>query len=196
MISNKRLYIDTETTGTTSNSAVLQIAGIIEVNGEVKRTFEINMTPHLGADIQVNKDFHRVNGTKNVISQKRGYELFKRELEVYVNKFNPKEKFHFLAYNAPFDGARMYEFFRRNGDNFFHSYFFRPYICLMQRAAWVLAEERHLLPNFKLGTVCDHVGIDIDPDQLHDGTYDITKSRELKLKLDEIVLKRMINGRQ
>ncbi|WP_442879800.1 exonuclease domain-containing protein, partial [Cetobacterium sp.] len=46
----KKLFIDTETTGTTSNSAIVQIAGIITAGG-VEKEFDIKMRPHEGADI-------------------------------------------------------------------------------------------------------------------------------------------------
>ena len=47
----KILYLDTETTGITANSAVIQFAGIIEIDGEVKEEFNIRCKPHKDADI-------------------------------------------------------------------------------------------------------------------------------------------------
>ena len=50
----KLLYLDKETTGLTDNSAIVQIAGAIEVDGEVVEWFNIRCKPHVGADISEN----------------------------------------------------------------------------------------------------------------------------------------------
>lgn len=47
----KLLYLDTETTGISDNSAIVQIAGAIEIDDKVVEWFNIRCKPHNDADI-------------------------------------------------------------------------------------------------------------------------------------------------
>ena len=190
----KQCYIDLETTGLSPNAAILQVACIIVIDGKVKRRFVINMTPHPGATIECNSNFHTRYNTKRIMNQSRGFKKFVNELEVHVDKYNRDDKFHFIAYNGAFDSPKVREWFLRNDSNFYGSYFFNPFLCLMQRAMWTLQTVRTSLKNYQLGTLCRYLGIDIDEDRLHDGEYDIDRTYQLGLKLDEYIKNEFSNG--
>lgn len=189
----KQLFIDLETTGVTPGHAILQIACIVVVKGKVVRRFVINMNPSTKHIIAVNGDFHQRMKSKNVLSQKQGFDKFKKELEIYVDKYNPKDKYHFIAFNARFDGDMLRNFFYEMKDNFFGSYFHNPQLCLMQKAMWILQEDRNRLENYQLSTICEYLGIKLDKSKLHNGEYDIDISYQLNKRLDSLVEKKVIS---
>ena len=189
----KQLYIDLETTGLTEGCAILQIACIVVINRKITRRFVINMNPSTNHRIERNGEFHQRHRTKNVLSQKRGFEKFIKELEIQVDKYKPKDKFHFIAFNAGFDSTFLRNWFLENKYNYFGSYFHNPALCLMQKAMWILQEDRNELENYQLGTICEHVGIKINKHKLHDGEYDIDISYQLDTRLDNL-LKQKLNS--
>ena len=71
-----------------------------------------------------------------------------------------------------------------NGDKYYGSYFWHPPICVMNMAAQKLAHRRADLPNFKLTTVAEAIGVACEGNA-HDATYDITLTREVYKKLLE-----------
>ena len=58
------------------------------------------------------------------------------------------------------------------------SWFWTPPVDLMSAAAMLVGDERRQLQNFKLGTVCDHLGIKPGGD-LHDANVDVEMTIEL-----------------
>lgn len=172
----KLCFIDVETTGLYHNSAIVQVAGIIRIKGKISRTFDIRMRPRPGDVITVNKDF---NLGKKTVSQEEGFLEFKSILEEFVNPYDKEDKFHFVAYNAPFDTGHIRNWFKSFNNNYFGSYFFNPSICVMQIAAHKLMSKRIELENFKLMTVAKYFGIRIVESKLHDAVYDIMKTKDL-----------------
>jgi DNA polymerase III epsilon subunit-like protein len=189
----KQVYIDIETTGLTNNNAIIQIAGIVVTGGSIKRRFVINMKPDHGQKIKVNKDFHVINKSKNVLTQKEGFAKFCKELELFVDKYNPKDKFQLIAYNAEFEQDKLFNFFKYHNCNFYGSYFHRPALCLMQKSAWVLQDKRAKLENFQQSTVAKELKIKVIEERLHVADYDIELSYEVNKKLDEFVKNKILN---
>jgi len=179
----KYCYIDVETTGLDhTKSAVWQLAGLIEVSGEKKEFFEYKIAPFEGAvlddyALKMNKLTPEILSSfteENIV-----YLAFKNMLSKYVDKYNPKDKFFFVGYNASFDEKFTREIFHRQKDKFFGSFFWYPPIDVMTIACLFLKNERARIPNFKLSTVCRYIGIDVEESKLHDASYDI----ELTMKL-------------
>jgi DNA polymerase III subunit epsilon len=172
---NKRLYIDCETTGVfPDKNAVIQIAGVVVIDGVEREEFNLRAAPFAGQIIE--DGALKVNGrTREEIASYPAPVLTYRELigiiTKYVNRFDKGDKFHFVAYNSPFDNQFIREFFTRSGDKYFGSYFWTPDLCIMRQAAQVLNRERHLLKDFKLGTVAEYLGIHTA--DLHDAMADI-----------------------
>ena len=56
----KILFFDTETTGIDSTlHSLIQIAGIIDIDGEVKETFSFNVKPH--PEFEIDNDALKIN---------------------------------------------------------------------------------------------------------------------------------------
>lgn len=180
---SKLFWTDTETSGVKYNSAIVQIAGIFEIDGVVDNEFSIRMRPHDGADINA-KALEHNNLTKEEImdykDHKSQFNLFKEYLEEYVDPFDPQDKFVVCGYNVKFDCDMIRALFTRCGDKFYGSWFFWPVIDVQTLVAEHLAKTGLRLKNYQLSTICNHFGIEINA---HEALSDIQATRELYYKL-------------
>lgn len=160
----KELFIDIETNDSldSKTGVITQIGYIYRVDGKLKEEKNIN-----------NHDNHNRNL----------YRTFTSCLDKMVNKYNKDDKLYFIAYNARFDNDFIREMFLQNNDKYFGSYFYSPYLCIMNLAAFKYQRKGRRPENFKLGTVCKDMGIKVDDTKLHDALYDIKLSKELYNKL-------------
>lgn len=182
----KIIYMDTETTGTdTKRCAITQIACVVRVGG-VEESFSALMSPHDGAEIS--DEALVVQGrTREQIaafpSPKIALVDFQRFLGKFVDKFDKNDKFFLFGYNVGFDADMVREWFIRNGDNYFGSWFWTPPIDVMSIAARALMEDRVKLPNFRLVTVAKHL-FPGDPEvndesSYHDAMFDVRMTRKI-----------------
>lgn len=181
----KRIYIDVETTGLYSNSCgIVQIGGIIEIDGKVAETFDLRPQPFLDDDIY--DDALKVTGlTKEEIWDPDKYEppetvhkTLTGIMSKYIDRFNKKDKFHLLGYNVlAFDIPFMRAWFKKCGDKYFGSWFFHPPLDVMVIAAYMLQAKRHTVPNFQLSTVASALNLPWEDDKAHDAMYDIEITR-------------------
>ncbi len=166
----KEVLIDTETTGLNhKKNGLYQVSGYIFINGKKKESFDIKMKP-LATDVI------DINGEKiktSFVSNYYGYKKFISILSKYVDKYNPKDKFDLIAYNSKFDENFLREWFIRNGDNYFGSFFDKGSYCIMQKVKWSLKKHGIKLKNYKLSTVCEFYKIPFDDNKLHDSMYDV-----------------------
>lgn len=186
----KKNFIDVETTGTNhKENGIIQIAGSVcfftEQGVEEKETFNYNVAP-FDAD-RIEDKALEVNGvTREQLSTYPGPEVVYTKLvelfSKYCDKYNRQDKMFFIGYNARFDYDFMRTWWEKNGDKYFGSFFFFPPIDVMNLAIADLIKQRHLLPNFKLGTVTEHYGITTEG-MLHDADVDIEITKRLYLKL-------------
>jgi DNA polymerase-3 subunit epsilon len=180
-------FIDVETGGfDPEGCALLQIAGIIEHTVKGKREeepFNFHIKP-FDAD-QVDPKALAINNlTKEQIS---GFEspatVHDNLLKLwgsFVDCYDKRDKMFFIGYNShSFDMPFVREFFRKCGDKFFGSWFHYPSIDVMILAAHHMMDKRRWMPDFKLMTVADRLGIEVDKSKLHDAFYDIEITREV-----------------
>lgn len=177
---NKILWLDTETTGIFPwKNGIIQIAGMIEIDGVVVDAFNYNCDIFPG-DI-VEKKALEVNGITmeeiagfpkpNVI-----YNMLIDKLDKYVKKFNKADKFILAGYNVGFDKDFMHQWFKKNKNNFFFSYIHGGCLDVISFAAHYCLTNRIMLPDFKLGTVAGHFNIDAN---FHDAMDDISATRDV-----------------
>lgn len=181
----KTFYFDLETTGTKHwKNGIHQISGIIEIDGEIKDTFDIKVRPNPNAEIEQSA-LDVCGVTKDQIMEYPPMEdvfpLFEKMLSKYVSKFEKTDKFFQIGYNnSSFDNQFLRAWFVQNAKtpkdaeygNYFGSWFWSSVIDVMVLAAEHLKHERHLMIDFKLMTVARHMGIEIDDSRLHDALYD------------------------
>lgn len=199
----KEVFIDVETTGTNHReNGIIQIAGSVcfsnEDNSlEEKETFNFNLAP-FDTD-KIEDKALQVNGVtrEQLATYPEPHEVYGQFVQLvskYCDKFNREDKMFFIGYNARFDYDFMRSWFEKCGDKYFGSFFFFPPIDVMNLAIVDLIKTRHLLPNFKLGTVADHYGITTEG-ALHDADVDIELTKRIFLKLIGVNNSHTKNGR-
>lgn len=175
---SKLFFYDLETTGTNpGRHGIHQISGEIVIDGKSVETFDFKVQPNPKA--QIEDAALAVGGvTREQIMayppMGQVYTQLVTMLAKYVNKYDKTDKFHLVGYNnRGFDDNFFRGFFLQNGDNYFGSWFWADSIDVLVLASTFLADRRADLPNFKLATVADFLGIDTTAGKLHDASFDI-----------------------
>ena len=181
----KKIFIDTETSGLDpKRNGILEIGCIIEAN-DTTEEFLIECRP-FETDVVDDKALKVNRISKEDLSKRQApetaYQDFISMLSKHVDRYDKKDKFFFFAYNAPFDYNFLREFFIKNGDKYFGSYFFYPAIDVAVLAALHLKDERHRMFNFKQITVAPALGIDINLEETHGALYDTRIMRSIYYK--------------
>lgn len=192
MTNNYKLcFIDVETTGLDAKKNDIYQLGMKITDPDLKLldTLSLEFRPHdsKNVDPEALRRCGRSVGEVNSfgLSSKEAFDVTLQLLNTHVNRFDKKDKMHFVAYNAGFDTDFVREWFLKNKDSYYGSFFFHPSICVMQAMAWYTQSVRGVLPNFQLGTMCKCAELGWDEAQSHDATYDITKTMELYAYLRE-----------
>lgn len=184
---SKILWIDTETTGTNPvANDIIQIAGIVEINGKDKEEFDLRMAPQDTATIEpAALKVHGISEDelKEYPSADRQLAQFVKLLGRYVDRYNRQDKFVIAGYNVGFDKDFLRKAFEKAGDKYFGSWFHFPTIDVAGAVAEGIVDgSLQGLENFKLETLCRHFEIEI---KAHDALSDIQATRELYRKLKE-----------
>jgi DNA polymerase-3 subunit epsilon len=185
---HKVVFIDTETTGLDPKvNGIIQVAGIIaeldSISGDIneQERFDFKCQPMIGDAVE--QSALKVNGVtmeqlKTFDTGRNVYNEFCKLLSKRVSKFDKKDKYFFIAYNAQFDYNMLYAWFEKNHDKFFGSWFFSPAIDVMTLAGSGLMDSRDEMKNFKLGTVAERLGLSAEGD-LHDAFVDIILTKDV-----------------
>jgi len=184
----KKCFCDLETSGLDpKKNGIIELAMIFEVEHLIKEfTLKMNLFPK----DEIKEEALKINKTSREeifkqMTPKKAYEKIIQELSKYVDKYNKKDKFFFIGYNAPFDMNFLREFFLKNGDNYFGSFFFYPPLDVMSLSAFYLMEERSQMKNFKLMTVASTLEFDVKREKLHGALYDIQITKQIFSKIME-----------
>ncbi len=180
----KFVFFDIETTGLNFwQHSIHQISGYIEIDGEIKEKFNYLVSPNPQAKIDIealricNKTIEEINGYE---SMEKVHKTFTELLNRYCDKFNKKDKYFLIGFNnAAFDNQFLRAWFVQNGDNYFGSWFWANPIDTFVLASQKLINKRATMQDFKLATVCNGMGIEVDETRLHDAMYDIELTRKL-----------------
>lgn len=193
---SKLFFYDLETTGTNpGRHGIHQISGEIVIDGKSLETFDFKVQPNPKAQIEdAALEVGDVTCEQIMAYPPMGqvYTQLVAMLGKYVNKFDKTDKFHLVGYNnRGFDDNFFRGFFLQNGDNYFGSWFWADSIDVLVLASTFLAARRAELPNFKLATVADFLGIDTTAGKLHDASFDIFVTKAV---FDFIMSKFIIRG--
>ncbi|MGL6101081.1 MAG: 3'-5' exonuclease [Fusobacteriaceae bacterium] len=177
----KIIYLDTETTGLGDNAAIVQLSGIVEIDGEAVEVFNLFGRPHEGADIS--EEALNIQGRKLEeveacpFSSNELHFNFLEILDKYINRYDKSDKFIVAGYNVEFDVNKLRELFQRNNHKYLFSYIDHRKLDPLH---WVLPLQLlgkiPQLENNKLETWCRHFNIDL---KAHDSLEDIKATREL-----------------
>lgn len=173
----KLFFCDLETTGLDpAKHAIHQMSGALMVDGKIVEEFNYLIRPPEGSFIS--REALEVCG--KTIDQLRTYpsesEQHHRLLAMlgrHIEKRNKTDKALWVGYNANFDVGFARKLFERQDDKFFGSWFWSaPVLDLLPIMGFLFPSLRAGLPNFKLGTVADALGIK-PSGELHDAKVDI-----------------------
>ena len=180
----KVCWIDLETSGVdVKECAILQVAGIIEIEGEVKEEFTFEMRPREGALIEKGA-LEAIGRTRESlfesgIDEKVGKKMLESWFGKYVDKFDKRDKFVTAGYNVRFDSDFLRALWTRRNDPYFGSWFHWPTLDVSAFVAEMIAlnGSKPKFENFKLGTVCKALGVEMG--QAHEAMEDIRATRRL-----------------
>jgi DNA polymerase-3 subunit epsilon len=194
---SKLFFYDLETTGTNpGRHGIHQISGEIVIDGKSVETFDFKVQPNPKAQIEdAALEVGDVTREQIMAYPPMGqvYTQLVAMLSKYVDKFDKTDKFHLVGYNnRGFDDNFLRGFFLQNGDKYFGSLFWADSIDVLVLASTFLADRRAQLPNFKLATVADFLGIDTTAGKLHDASFDIYVTKAV---FDFIMSKFTIQGK-
>ena len=187
----KSIYFDVETTGIPCpQSGLIQLAGIIEIDGRISEQFSYRIG--LFPEDQIEDEALQLNGVTRdeLMSYEEPQAVFERFIELlsrYVDRFDREDKFQLVGYNARFDADHLRAWFKKNGDQFFGSWFWHPPLDVMSLAAVLLRDRRYEMRNFKLATVARQIGLSVDEQRTHEAGYDVCLTRDLFMHLIEML---------
>lgn len=179
-----KIFFDVETTGTNHmKHSIIQLAGIVEVNGQVVEEFDYKVKPHPKA--LIDDAAMAVNGkTVDEIMQypemKVVHKEFTKMLGRFVDKYEKADKMWLIGFNnRAFDDIFLRTFFELCGDNYIGSWFWVDTIDTLCLASQYLLNRRSQMPSFKLKRVAMELGIQVNKEDLHDALNDVRLTRQI-----------------
>jgi len=187
MKDRKIFWVDTETTGLNCNKHdIIQLSYLIDINGKIEEQGDFLCQPFNYENI--NHDALKINNTtiedlkSRQTPQEMHYKL-KKVMHKYIDNYTKGHaKFSPAGFNVRFDVDFTREFFNKNNDKYYNSYF--DYHLLSVDSLLNILDYRGLLDleNHKLITACKHFRIDLEA---HNALSDIIATRKILLKLFE-----------
>ena len=190
---NKIIFIDTETGGVNAEkSALIQLSGIIEVDGTEKEKFNFYIKPFENSEVnekalEVQGRTLEELGTEKYIDESIIYKKFLEILDKYIDKYDKNDKFIVAGYNVKFDIDILKALFERNNNKFLFSYFNSSMLDPLYSVRLLqVAGMLPVLENNKLETWCKYFNIEL---KAHESLQDITATKKLIEKLIELIKK-------
>jgi DNA polymerase-3 subunit epsilon len=158
-----------------------QIAGIIEIDGEIVEEFDFKLAPHPKAKIEA-EALKVADVTEDQVraypDQKVTFIKFKEMLKKYIDPYNAKQKAHLVGFNNRFfDDSFLRMWFELNGDQFIGSWFWHDTIDALVLASQYLLKRRPNMSSFKQSGVAMELGLKVEEGKLHDAMYDVKLAR-------------------
>jgi DNA polymerase-3 subunit epsilon len=183
----KTFYFDVETSGLDPiQNDILTLAGIIEIDGEVKEEFYLEMQP-FNYDT-ISKEALVVNGLtiEQIKTFQRPQEAHKKLQSIfskYINRYNKLDKLTAIGHNVGFDMRFLNSLFRKCGDKYFGSWIDYHFLDTMVLLNLLKFNKVIQIDNVKLVTAAKHFGVELT--EAHNAMADIKATRELFQKLIE-----------
>lgn len=187
----KVICIDTETTGVdVSKHGICTLAAIVYIDGKEVDCLELNLNPKTyNRPVEINPQALEVNGLteaelESFTPSATAFNGFIAFLENYINRYDKNDKFEVMGYNSQFDTAFIRAWFLDNNHYYYGSYFKNYDLDVFALVKWVNFMDSGFgvgLPNLKLATVCEKLGIELK--DAHTALADIRATVQLKDKL-------------
>ncbi len=192
------IYLDTETLDVTKRSgSIIQLAGIIEIDGKIKEKFNYKFRPVKGSVIEKEcLNFLKENSgiSKSTILGYEAPSKFLNEWLLLLNKYVKvkQDRFVIVGYNVNFDIEHLRNWFKLMlVPNMFFKYFESVPIDVMNLIKFLLQDISNQMSNFKLGNVykvlSDMKLVSSLPEstRFHDAMFDIEMTRNIYVELLE-----------
>jgi len=176
---SKIIYLDTETTGLDKEkNDIVQVAGIIEIDGVEKEKFDFKCQPFDWNN--VSQDALDIQGRtieelKTYPKPQDTYKEFIKILSKYVDKFNKNDKFYIAGQNVKFDLDFLHSWAKKCGDKYLGSFFYWYCIDLLVLASAFRAWGFIDTPTLKLCDICNVLDVNIE--NAHDAMADIKATK-------------------
>jgi len=181
----KILWLDSETTGIDPvQNDIIQIAGIIEIDGEIKDEFEFKCRPWNPANINPSALEMNKFSKDEILTWAPPSEVKKKLFDIfgkYIDKFNREDKFLVGGHCVSFDIQFLDQFIKKSGDRYGAGSWlsWQPFDTIF--IAVLLKRLGIISPvNFKLETLCQVFGV---PPGGHDALKDIRVTQLVGLKM-------------
>lgn len=176
----KIVYFDTETTGLDPvKNDIVQLSGVIEIDGEEKEVFNFKCQPYSFDNIS--DEALKVHGmSKEILLTFELPQIIQHKfvdlLGKYCDKFDKTDKYYPAGYNVSFDVDFLAQWFKKAGDNYLGSWLNWKKIDPFLIMTLIDSVGGIKLENYKLETVCKYYNIIISA---HDAMSDIMATRKL-----------------
>jgi len=185
---NKVLWVDCETTGLSDDCGIIQLSALMEINGKVVDKINLKMNPD---DVSYEKEAIEkhcisIDEIETYMDHEESLELFLNFLDLYLNKYDRKDKAVLAGYNVSFDERFIKNWFLRNKKEYWYSYVFPNAHLDVYRLLpiWEHMFEFPTLDNRRLETLCEWVEVEI---VAHDALEDIIATREVFYRMKLLV---------
>ena len=194
----KTVWFDTETTGVVpGRNEIVQIAGMIEVDGEIVERFEYFQRPKNVDNVEPIALKVQGKTLDEIMAYPQNGNIYKKMNELFnrnVQKFVAKDKLMPAGQNVYFDKQFMFALWKQFNDNYLGSYLSGG--CIDVLTASAMAVEMGLMqqpidarfrPSFKLEAIARTLGVDLE--NAHSALDDIEATRNCY-----VAIKSLMNG--
>ena len=192
--SNKLLWFDCETTGLDPKKhEIIQIAGIIEIDGIIVDQFDLRCAPENPENVESRALEVQGRTLEEVMawpSSKKMYEQVLAKFDRHIDKLTITDKMLPCGHNVQFDIGFLNSLFRKNYNKFLFSYFmYAPIDTLVMTAICRMLGlanpvDKNGKPINKLDALCDVFNI---PRGGHDALGDIRSTRACGMKMIDLI---------
>ena len=184
------LWLNIKTTSLHSKTAaVVQIAGLLEVGGEVIDTIDLLCAPHKGCSVEP-KALELAGGDMNILNElppaRKVVQNFIKFIQTYADGSDPYVKLILCGYNTSFCFSVMDAFFYRNSPRTYLSkHFMTATLDVMNCVALARYKNKIKLDEIKgnsLVSMCEHFNVRLENPL--DGIQCASATRQLFHQLD------------
>lgn len=193
----KVLWIDVETTGTDPEKhGIVQIAGLVEINGVVVEEFDIRTKPL--PDDQIAFGAIEATGLDllEVIEYPDAADTlveFIAILDKYINNRDREDKFHPAGYNVKFDLDFLYQFCMKQNFKYFRSYVDHITVDVYALVRYLAGFGLVKAESLKMAHVYEAM-TGKTMENAHDALADIKATRELAYELNRRFMSCTLTG--
>lgn len=185
----KVLNFDVETTGLFPNTnGIVQLAGIIEINGEQVEEFNLKMRPF--KDDIIDKESLKIQKrtVEEVMSWMDPEEAYAELIEIfdkYIDRYDRSDKFYPCGFNVPFDINFLIQWFKKNDDQYIGSWInLKAQVDPLPILRFLDYMGKIDMEDYKLETIANVLDV---PIEAHDALSDIRATIQIRDIVEQLI---------